>query len=127
MQRRNFIIIGTAGLAAAAIPTAFYFFKDIEYDPSIAGPESLSLIWDPPTIEAIGKQYRLQTPKEDSERSLAKKLLSDAPGDPGKEASTLADKVITDYETGNTVIIDGWILSKTEARQCALFSIINPK
>jgi hypothetical protein len=25
--------------------------------------------------------------------------------------------------TGNTVVIQGWVLSTTEARQCALFSL----
>jgi len=41
--------------------------------------------------------------------------------------SHLEESIKNDFETGNTVIVDGWILSRTEARQCALLSTINPK
>ena len=119
MKRRNFIIIGTAGIAAAALPAAFYFLRDVEYDPALADPQSLSLIWDTETITDIGNKYRLQIPSEKSERSLVK--LLDVPG------SDLEQIITKDFESGNTVIIDGWILSKTEARQCALFSLTAPK
>jgi hypothetical protein len=29
-----------------------------------------------------------------------------------------------DFEKGRTVVLNGWILSLTEARQCALFSLV---
>ena len=32
-------------------------------------------------------------------------------------------KIKLDFDTRNIIILDGWILSRTEARQCALFSI----
>jgi hypothetical protein len=119
MKRRNFIIIGTAGIAAATLPTAFYFFRNVEFDPALADPKSLSLIWDTETITDIGNKYRLQIPSEKSERSLVK--LLEAPG------PDLEQIITKDFESENTVIIDGWILSKTEARQCALFSLTQPK
>jgi len=37
----------------------------------------------------------------------------------------LDQKVKQDFETGNTVLVKGWVLSVTEARQCALFSLAN--
>lgn len=119
MKRRNFILIGTASIAAAAIPTAFYFLRDIEFDPTFADPQLLSLIWDSETMQAAGDQYRLKFPSEKSERSLIKLLEA--------EASDLENSIKKDFETGNTVIVDGWILSVTEARQCALFSIVKTK
>jgi len=33
-------------------------------------------------------------------------------------------KTVEDFNTGQTVIINGWVLSRTEARQCALFAIL---
>jgi len=30
-----------------------------------------------------------------------------------------------DFEAGNITLVKGWVLSVTEARQCALFSLIN--
>jgi hypothetical protein len=119
MKRRNFILLGATGVATVSIPAAFYFLGDVEYDKALADPQSLSLIWDTQTIISTGNKYRSQTPAEDTERSLVKKLSA--------EPSTLEEKIRKDFETGNTVIVDGWILSKTEARQCALFSITEPK
>jgi hypothetical protein len=119
MKRRNFILIGAAGVAAVSVPSAFYFFRDIEYDKSLADPGSLLFILDGPAVVMLGEQYRILFPGEDSERFLARKLSADAPD--------LQNIIINDFETENTVLVDGWILSKTEARQCALFSIINKK
>ena len=127
MNRRNFILIGSAGLAAVAIPAGYYFLKDVQYDKSLAEPRSLSLIWDNQTIIAVGEQYRLMIPKEDSENSLARRLLAAASDVGGKENSDLELKIRQDFDEGNTVIVDGWILARTEAQQCALFSLIQTK
>jgi hypothetical protein len=127
MNRRNFIIIGAAGIAAVSIPTAYYFLRDIDYDKSLAEPRSLALIWDSQTIDAVGKQYLLQVPGEERERWLVKRLSADASDSGGLENSGLEEKIKKDFEAGNTVIVDGWILSRTEARQCALFSITETK
>ena len=127
MKRRNFILIGTAGIAAAAIPAAFRLLRDFEYDPKLADPQSLSLIWDNQAIAAAGNKYRLQTPKEASERSLAKLLVSGNTGHSGTVTASIESQINEDFKAGNTVIVDGWVLSVTEARQCALFSIIETK
>lgn len=119
-------MIGTAGIAAVSIPTAYYFLGDIEYDPSLADPQLLSLIWDNETIKKIGNQYRLQMPSENSERSLVKNLKAVTSEVSLANAPNLEEIIKKDFETGNTIIVDGWILSRTEARQCALFSLIEP-
>ena len=111
MKRRNFILSAAVGIGAASA-TAYYFFSDIEYDHELAEPQSLSLIWDDKTIKDIGRQYRKDFPSEQSERSLVK-LLNTKPTE---------DTVTSEFKNGNTVIIDGWILSVSEARQCALAS-----
>ena len=41
--------------------------------------------------------------------------------------ASLERRIKEDYETGNIVTIEGWILSATEGRQCALFSLIQTK
>lgn len=120
-------MIGTAGIAAVSIPTAYYFLRKIDYDPSLADPHSLSLIWDNETIKKIGNQYRLQMPSENSERPLVKSLKAAASEASLANSSNLEEVIKKDFETGDTIIVDGWILSRTEARQCALFSLIEPK
>ncbi len=118
MKRRNFLLIGAAGVAAISIPTYTYYFGDVTYDPLLAQPQSLSLIWETKEIQAIGKQYLKQTPDENRVRTLVN-LLSDA--------SALGNHPIEDFKSGKTVLVDGWILSETEARQCALASTIQPQ
>ena len=127
MKRRNFILLGAAGVAAVSIPTAYYFLTDLEYDQALADPQLLSLIWDTETIKKIGNQYRLQMPSENSERPLVKSLKAAASEASLANSSNLEEVIKKDYETGDTIIVDGWILSRTEAPQCALFSLIEPK
>ena len=35
-----------------------------------------------------------------------------------------ADSIADDFAAGRTVMIDGWLLSMTEARQCAVYSLL---
>jgi hypothetical protein len=35
----------------------------------------------------------------------------------------LEEKIVRDFAESRTVIVDGWVLSVTEARQCAAYSI----
>lgn len=122
MKRRSFILMGAAGAAAISIPAYNYYFGDVAYDPLLAQPKSLSLIWEDHEIQAIGKEYIKQTPDEQRVRTLVN-LLSD--GSSG--ISALENKTIEDFKAGKTVMVDGWILSATEARQCALASTSQPK
>jgi len=73
----------------------------------------------------VGTNYRKQIPVEDNETSLVKLLSTDTNED-SSAIEALKKEIKNDFEKGNTVMIDGWILSVTEARQCALFSIIQP-
>jgi hypothetical protein len=116
MKRRTFILSAAAGLGVVSA-SSYYFFGHLEYDPELAIPQSLSLIWDTETIRNIGSQYLTNFPSEKSERSLVK-LLKTKPSE---------DTITSDFKNGNIVIVDGWILSVTEARQCALASAQQPR
>jgi hypothetical protein len=124
MKRKNFILMTAAGLAAISIPFTYSCLTNYDYDRLLAQPGSLSFIWDNQTINEIGKNYRLQVPHENKERALVGELLADT--DTDNLALSLEEKIIKDFKTGNTIIVDGWILSITEARQCALSSTIQP-
>ncbi len=127
MKRRNFILIGSASIVAVLIPTAYYFLKDSKFDKTLAQPQLLSMIWDTSMISTIGNKYRLQVPNEKKERSLVKLLLADAASGIDTGTLSVGQKIKKDFETGNTVTVEGWILSVTETRQCALFSTITSK
>jgi len=47
----------------------------------------------------------------------------DESADSALVASQLAKKIQQDFQQDKTVVVDGWVLSRTEARQCALFSL----
>ena len=126
MKRRNFILIASAGIAALSIPTYYFYLKQDKYDSLLAEPRSLSLIWDNETINDIGNRYRELVHGESKERSLVGALNKELSYDNDDLAAALDQKIGEDFASGNTVMIDGWILSVTEARQCALFSTIQP-
>jgi hypothetical protein len=126
MQRRDFIHLSacaTAGLALTATFGCNNQQADIE-----AQPFFFSYLADSKTIELTGLAYRKTNTDENDKSKLSKLILA------GSNSQTLSDKdairlmlenkVKNDFKTGKVVLVNGWVLSLTEARQCALFSII---
>ncbi|HEX3935808.1 MAG TPA: hypothetical protein VHW43_14095 [Puia sp.] len=110
MQRRSFLfytvmgaITMTTGCGRRTDPRAV----------ALETPDFLSHVCDAATMRQLGAAYRTQTPAEASEETLIGLLK------PGITAQTIK----TDYANGDIVTIKGWVLSRTEARQCALFSL----
>ena len=122
MERRKFLI----GIGSVTVLTlsgaAYYITQPLAYDGSIAEPQLLSQIWDSETILSIGSTYVSETPDENSENILAKTLLENMSGSPEEMVKSLNEKVTNDFQKGDIVMIEGWILSRTEARQCGLLS-----
>lgn len=123
MNRRKFLLLASAGGTAIAIPTVYYALKVPDYDKSLIVPRSLSMIWETETILATGKKYIEKFPDENSERALTRSLFADSQ----VTHDHLESKSKSDFESSQYVIIDGWMLSRTEARQCALFAIHQSK
>jgi len=125
MKRRNFVLLASAGVVAVSIPAVNHFFYSIpDYNKKLSSPQLLSLIWDEATILSIGSKYREKFHEENSERALARALFLD----PANQSfDKLAEMTQADFSQGKTVIIDGWVLSQTEARQCALHHLLNQK
>ncbi|MFZ2906655.1 MAG: hypothetical protein WAZ98_10675 [Cyclobacteriaceae bacterium] len=121
MKRSQFVMLGVGGIAALSIPGYYYFFDEVQYDTLLSQPKALSLVWDSHTIGVIGEHYRQQFPEENNKRSLVKALETNGLNGDALELA-IQHKIISDFETTNTVMVDGWLLSVTEARQCALFS-----
>jgi hypothetical protein len=125
MKRRNFVLLTSAGVAAVSIPAFNYFFFNIpDYDKKLSTPQLLSLIWDEKSILDIGAKYREQFAEENSERALARALFADPVN---QSLGKLEQMTQADFAEGRMVIIDGWVISKTEARQCALHYLLNQK
>jgi hypothetical protein len=92
-----------------------------------AGPAArlVGIFREPASARAIGRAYLRQAPEEaDAARLLA--LIH--PGDcAALSASELRRAVAArqraDFAAGRTVLLDGWVLSRTEARLCALAAV----
>lgn len=125
MKRRNFVLLASTGVVAVSIPAVNYFFYDIpDYDRKLSIPQLLSLIWDEKNILASGAKYIKKFPEESSERALARALFSNSVN---RSNDKLEEITQADFSEGRLVVIDGWVLSKTEARQCALHYLLNQK
>lgn len=125
MHRRSFIHL--SGYAALAMSAPFIQGCKRRAD-AWSEPLAFSHIADTETIRLTGITYRKTHPAESSEDEL-RKLLAASGGIPqtaGDDAvrSLLAKKTQDDFKTGKQLTINGWVLALTEARQCALFSIL---
>lgn len=128
MKRKAFIV--TSAALGIGLPAVYYFKKHKwrNYNPVLI-PELLSSILEEPVIKSIGAAYIKQRPQEGTKDLLKKAVLANSTG--GLQATSdhdalkifINDKITNEFKTGNTVLADGWILSETEARQCALFSL----
>ena len=122
MKRRKFVFLTIAGGVAAVTP----FCRS--HKPALSAlnnPKFLSAICDVPTIRKIGADYRATTPAEDRESRLNDLLTADL--DANKDQTEqITGKIKADFAAGRTVTLEGWVISLTEARQCALNSIQLP-
>lgn len=79
----------------------------------------------------VGLAYRSAHEDGDSPEALASVILSDA-GPSANDATTesglcdlMRKQIRSDFADRRTVRLNGWILSVTEARQCALYSMLS--
>ena len=92
-------------------------------------PAELGNFCEEKTIRDIGIQYRKLVPQESEKAKLEQVLLTDDAGksisasDKNAVAELLDKKIQNDFNNYNIQILLGWVISVTEARQCALFSL----
>ncbi len=122
MKRRNFMLLTGLGVSAVVIPTWYFKYRNSQPYPILSQPELLSYIWNESAILEIGELYRREVVAEQGLDQLVELLTSNALPE-SITSEQLQQQVANDFKTNNTVQLDGWILSKTEARQCALFSL----
>ena len=130
MKRRKFLWIGSAVvLAVASVPAYRYYKKKSKFYNPLVTPNDLSRFCDEGIIRDIGLSYRTMTPVENEKRKLTDLLLTSDEGKITAESDNeavfeLIDKnVRKDFIEDKLQVIKGWVISTTEARQCALFSL----
>jgi len=128
MQKRDFDYLSEYTAVTIASPAGdCHDSQQMDFE---VQPFFLSHSADVDTIKETGKAYRRQHSEEDNRKKLADLLFSDSAladmSDVHAIRHMLDNKVKTDFTTGKTARVMGWVLSLTEARECALFSILNP-
>lgn len=131
MKRRHFIQISTASTALVIFPI-LSCNSDSNLVEKLTQSTLITNIYDDRTIHEIGKIYLELFPEEADKDILIGILKGDFDNEKLTHSSGKSElqesirlKIKNDFNSDHTIIVDGWILSKTETRQCALLSIIN--
>lgn len=123
MARRRFLAMAALGAVGATLGTA----GDAAAAGSartLAAPGLLTLLGSERTVQQIGESYRRLVPAEDDVTVLMHVLLRPSQRGLAPDLGAgLAEQIRDDFSHGRTVTVHGWILARTEARQCALFSL----
>jgi hypothetical protein len=84
----------------------------------------LSLFRDIDAPRALGDRYLAIYPADTNRRTLGADVFGTAKTvDPQSMRTHLARRVSQDFTDGNTVIVDGWVLARSEARACAMVAL----
>lgn len=105
--------MAAAGAAGLALPAAR---AGQSADAALAHPRLLEILRDERAVRELGRRYRETVPGENAAPALAQAIRGGG--------ARVDDQVRRDFDAGHTVTLDGWVLSVTEARQCALFSLL---
>ncbi len=128
MKRRQFLQITAIGTVGLGLPGTSWLSGQPAVWQAFAHPKLLTLFGNKRRVREIGLTYRQMFPQEDDQETLASILLSDCGvSEPLANAtlqSRLDQRIRMDFTNGCTVQLNGWILSVTEARQSALFSLL---
>jgi hypothetical protein len=132
IDRRQFLGLAGAGMAAgmaaglAAACEAGAGAGGDDTPDALARPALLAALGTE-TVRAIGARYRAMVAAERDPEALRAAILDARPWAARRRAAappSVAALVRSDFARGRTVAVDGWILSATEARQCALYSLL---
>lgn len=125
MTRRTFL--AAAALTAAGGGGVLYRLTSSDFDPELEQTVDVASLFDElGPARRVGRTYLEDHPVEADERALVR-LLEAEPGwrgvwegSPARIAAVARRTIRLDYQNGRTVPVGGWILSRTEARLCAL-------
>jgi len=131
MTRRIFIKLSGITAAIAVAPWLASCSSRGKWSKILSLPQVLGSFCDKKELISIGQLYRHDYPNEADGSTLQNLLLTDSTGipfEPKSEESVsrfLKEKIVSEFSRGDLAIVRGWVLAKIEARQAALYSILN--
>lgn len=132
ITRRRFIRIITLLMPLGLVrfpPALATFFSPTPSDPIVSN--LTKIIINKKSSGIVGRAYLRSTPEEADARLLVDLICSSQAGlrslMVGKEPEQLRTLIrhlqMEDFENGRTARVQGWVLSRTEARLCALVAL----
>jgi len=123
VSRRSF----ARGLLAALIGSLAFALPSLGHAPAPA--DFGALVRSRASAERIGRRYLTTLPADINagrlrmmSRTLERALLVSR-RDPALAARLLRQGIDEDFRCADTVVVDGWVLSVTEARLCAIIAL----
>ncbi len=122
LDRRRFLQLAATGMVASLTTSACA--RDTTEDARALGRPALLEMLGPERAREIGTQYRAAVPRENTAATLRDAISNSQHRQfPWIRGRSIEEQVRDDFAAGRTVVVKGWILSETEARQCALYSL----
>jgi hypothetical protein len=122
LDRRRFLQLAATGMVAGLTTSACA--RDTDDDAGALGKPALLEMLGPERVREIGTQYRAAVPKENTAATLRDAISSSQHREfPWIRRRSIEDQIHDDFAAGRTVVVTGWVLSQTEARQSALYSL----
>ncbi len=123
LDRRRFLKVSALGVIATVADSGCTS-GDLPAAAAVDQPLLVAML-GPERVRELGTRYRAATPNENTGDALRVAIAHGRNGlrIPFIGHSSLDDQIRDDFENGRTVIVDGWVLSVTEARQAAIFSL----
>jgi len=121
LDRRRFLQLTAAGMVASLTNSGCA--RDTGEDAqALAHPALLEMLGADRTGE-IGTHYRAAVPGEITVAALRDAITRSQREFPWISRRSIEEQVRDDFAAGRTIVVSGWVLSRTEARQCALYSL----
>ena len=111
MKRKSFLVLSGVGFLALSVGGYF-------------GLRSYSAFCDDTSLCAMGKEYLQIHPEEKDVKTLMGLMGASFYAQEATIRARLRDNIKYDFESDRALVLDGWVVSRTEGRQCALFTLM---
>jgi hypothetical protein len=122
LDRRRFLQV-TAVAAVASLASSACAPDTADDAQALAKPTLIEML-GAERVRKIGTEYRAAVPTENTAAALRAAISSSQHRTfPWISGESIEEQIRDDFGGGRTVVVSGWVLSETEARQCALYSL----
>jgi hypothetical protein len=125
MDRRAFVRTTLGAAGATCLAGGLVACDTPASSAAISDSPALLASMGPDRIRRIGEAYLAAADGGRDAESLRGALQKTLAPWPWSTPRTVDDCVREDFTMNRTVVADGWLLAVTEARQCALYTLLN--